>query len=87
MKTQSSRWVIFRKEFLAILKPVISGSCSRRKGWLSTQSKERSPGGEGTFSPSASAGQEGFLTPQAEQGCEDQSLEIPRQIGGNRIEH
>lgn len=39
----------------------ISGNCSRRKGWLSTQSKKRSPGGEGMFTPSASAGQEGWM--------------------------
>lgn len=47
--------------FLAILKPMNSGSRSRRKGGLSTQSKKRSPGGEGMFIPSASAGQEGCL--------------------------
>lgn len=41
----------------------------------------------GMSTPSASAGQEGCLTSQAEQGCEDQSLEIPRQIGDNRIKH
>lgn len=58
---------------------MISGIDSRRKGWLSTQSKKRGPGGEGMFTPSASAGHKGCLTPQAEQGCEVHSLEIPSQ--------